>query len=268
MDNKFLYGYGAIFGDIIGQPHEFPQANRLKTKDFRLFWEDAHFTDDTAMSIAVMDWLVNGGDVKDYYLKWGEKYKTLGYGPSFRKWLFEDQEHKPFNSCGNGSGMRGWPVGYAVKTMEECLKKAEESALPTHNHPEGIKGAQAIAACVFLAYNSYTKKDIKEFVETNFGYDLNRTVDSIRPDYKFEVLCQTSIPESIICFLESTSYEDAIRNAISLGGDSDTQACMTGAIAEAFYKGVNDDAILKSGCIFLDNDVKSVVENFNNHFNL
>lgn len=255
---------GGIIGDIIGQRFEFRQK-RQKTKDFQLYSVDSRFTDDTVMTCAIMDWLVHGNDLSETMRNWGQMFPRAGYGLMFRKWL-SDNTMGSYGSFGNGSGMRVSPVGYAAKTIEECLYLAKESALPTHNHEEGIKGAQAIAASVFMARNSKTKDEIKEFVSSTFGYDLERTVDSIRPNYKFEVSCQKSVPESIICFLEGTSYEDCVRNAVSLGGDTDTQADMTGAIAEAFGYPIDDKLYNALIPTYLPDTMYHIISEFNRKF--
>lgn len=252
---------GGIIGDIIGQRFEF-RKKRQKTKDFQLYTVDSRFTDDTVMTCAIMDWLVHGNDLSETMRKWGQMFPRAGYGGMFRKWL-SDSTMGAYGSFGNGSGMRVSPVGYAAKSIEECLELAKQSALPTHNHEEGIKGAQAIAASVFLAKSGAAKEDIKSYVTETFGYDLERTVDSIRPNYKFEVSCQKSVPESIICFLEGTSYEDCVRNAVSLGGDTDTQADMTGAIAEAFGYPIDDKLYNALIPTYLPDTMYHVISEFN-----
>lgn len=225
---------GAIAGDIIGSIYEF---NNIKTKKFPLFSKESSYTDDSIMTIAVADWLLHGGDLTKIMQNYGSKYPSPmgGYGGRFGSWLHE-KNPQPYNSWGNGAAMRVSPVGWYFDSLEETLKVARETAIVTHNHPEGIKGAQAIAAAIFLARNGKSKEDIKDFVEENFGYDLNRTCNEIRPKYTFNDSCQGTVPEAIIAFLESKNFEDAIRLAVSLGGDSDTLACITGGIAEAFYK--------------------------------
>lgn len=220
---------GGIIGDIVGKPYEF---HPVKEKNVPLIMNSARFSDDSVMTIAVMDWLM-GSDIVESLQRWGNKYPKAGYGKSFWGWL-NSNDPQPYNSFGNGSGMRVSPVGWLFDTIEETMDYAEKSALPTHNHIEGINGAKAVAGSMWLARHSATKEDIRKFCTEAFNYNMDRTVDQIRPHYRFEVSCQESVPEAIICFLESTSYEDAVRNAISLGGDADTQACMAGAIAEAF----------------------------------
>ena len=187
------------------------------------------------MTIAVADWLLSGVPLQKIMPDWGEEYPAREYGRMFRSWLFYSEDKKPYNSCGNGSGMRVSPCGYYAKTLGEVLDLAKQSAEVSHNHPEGIKGAQAIASAIFLARQHKTKEAIYDYIEQTFGYNLHRTCDEIRPIYKFDRTCQGSCPEAIVAFLDSHDYESAIRLAISLGGDSDTIACMTGGIAAAYY---------------------------------
>jgi len=223
---------GAIAGDVIGSVYEF---FNVKTTDFPLFQNESSFTDDTVMTIAVADHILNGKGYVYVFKHWGNKYPEAGYGGNFARWLFSE-DTRPYNSWGNGSAMRVSPVGFAYKSMETVLEEAKRSAEVTHNHPEGIKGAQATASAIFLARQANSKEDIKKYIEDKFGYNLNRSLDKIRPTYNFDVSCQGSVPEAIIAFLESDSFEDAIRKAISIGGDSDTIACITGGIAQAYYK--------------------------------
>ena len=223
---------GGIIGDIVGS---FYESHSYKSTDIALFTKRTRFTDDTVMTIAVADWLLNGVSLQVTMPNWGNKYPTRGYGGTFRQWLFYSEDRKPYNSFGNGSGMRVSPCGYYGNSMEEVLELAKQSAEVTHNHPEGIKGAQAIAAAIFLARQHTSKEEIRDYIERAFGYDLHRTCAYIRPRYQFDVTCQGSCPEAIIAFLDSESYLSAIRLAVSLGGDSDTIACMAGGIAAAFY---------------------------------
>ena len=225
---------GAIAGDIIGSDYE---RKPIKTKDFPLFSDGSTFTDDTVLTIAIAHALQNDRDYAKSLRMFGRKYPNAGYGKSFITWIAVDG-HPPYGSWGNGAAMRVSPIGWACSSVDEVLLEAERSAVVSHNHPEGIKGAQAVALAVYLARIGSTKTKIKTEITDRFGYDLERTLDAIRPTYAFDVSCQGSVPESIICFLESVSYEDAVRNAVSLGGDSDTMACITGAISEAFYGSV------------------------------
>ena len=236
--------YGAIIGDIVGSVFEW---NNKKTVDFRLFTPRSHFTDDTVMTAAVAEGLMNGGGeekateeaIKDSMLKYGAMFPRAGYGGGFSRWL-NSKNPKPYNSFGNGSAMRVSPVGWFAQNIEDTEQYAEISARITHNHPEGIKGAVSVAGAIFLAREGKSKDEIKEYVTSKFHYDLDRTLDEIRPSYKFDVTCQGSVPEAIIAFLESDGFEDAIRKAVSLGGDSDTIGAITGSIAEAAY-GIPDD---------------------------
>lgn len=222
---------GAVAGDIIGSAYErYP----IKTKKFELFSKYSKFTDDTVMTMAVSQAILNNEDYLKYIIDFGTKYPDVGYGASFRKWLYS-RSHKPYNSWGNGSAMRVSAIGFLFDTEEEVLVEAKKSAEITHSHQEGIKGAEATALAIFMAQKGKSKNQIRERISKQFDYDLQRTVDAIRPNYKFHVSCQESVPESIICFLDADSYEDTIRNAISLGGDTDTMACIAGGIAEAYY---------------------------------
>ena len=232
LDVKFLCG--AIAGDMIGSVYEFAS---FKKTEFPLFHSSSTFTDDTVMTVANAEWLLIGDDLIGLMKGYGNRFPGRGYGGMFRNWLRED-EPKPYNSFGNGSAMRVSPIGWAFDTLEETLEAAKQSAEVTHNHPEGIKGAQATAACIFLARTGKSKQEIKEYIEETFGYNLSRTCDEIRPTYVFDESCQGTVPESIVAFLESTDFENAIRLAVSLGGDADTIGAITGGIAEAYYGGV------------------------------
>lgn len=227
---------GAIAGDIIGSVYEHYQ---IKTKDFPLFHPRCRFTDDTVLTIAVADAILTGCPYEQSVREIGRRYPGAGYGGSFIGWLHSDHP-QPYNSWGNGSAMRVSPVGFAFNTEDDVLSEAEKTANISHNHPEGVKGAQATALAVFLTRMGHTKEEIRGQIRQRFGYNMHRTVDDIRPTYSFDISCQGTVPEAIIAFLDSTSYEDAVRNAISLGGDSDTLACITGGIAEAFYRDVPD----------------------------
>ena len=225
---------GAIAGDVIGSVYEF---RSFKGTDFPLFCDYSEYTDDTVMTVANADWLLTGDRLQGIMQEYGHRYPTAGYGGMFKGWL-RSEDPQPYNSWGNGSAMRVSPVGWAFDTLEETLEVAKLSAEITHNHPEGIKGAQATAACIYMARTGKSKQEIKEYVETTFAYNLSRICDEIRLIYQFDGSCQGTVPESIIAFLESTDYENAIRLTVSLGGDSDTMGAITGAIAEAYYGGV------------------------------
>jgi ADP-ribosylglycohydrolase len=225
---------GAIAGDVIGSVFE---AGPIKTTQFPLFSPGSCMTDDTVLTVAIAHSILKGIDYATSLRYFGRRYPNAGYGGSFFHWLFDSQPG-PYNSWGNGAAMRVSPVGFAFDSIAEVLLEAERSATVTHNHPEGIKGAQATALAIFLARQRASKEDIRGELGRRFAYDLDRNLDEIRPVYAFDVSCQGSVPESIISFLESEGFEDAIRKAISLGGDSDTMACITGGIAQAFYKDV------------------------------
>lgn len=248
---------GAIVGDVVGSVHEF---RATKSKDFPLLTERSDFTDDTVLTVAVADWILDGAELVELFHDYARRYPHRSYGHRFRLWLHQG-ERAPYGSFGNGSAMRVSPVGFAFDTELEVLDRAERSAAVTHDHPEGIKGAQATALAILLARQGRSKSEIRAALEARFGYDLGRRLDDIRPHYAFDVTCQGSVPEAIIAFLESESYEDAIRNAISLGGDADTQACIAGGIAEAFHGGVPEPlatAVLER----LDPALRDVVERF------
>ena len=274
--------FGAIVGDIVGSVYEW---NNIKTKEFPLFREDCHFTDDTVMTCAVAEGAMNGGSADDFIdamKKYGRMYPDAGYGGRFRRWLFSD-DREPYYSYGNGSAMRVAPVawlmncGFCARTglwPSNGREAARRSAEVTHNHPEGIKGAMAVADAIFMCryyfggyYGDYqepldkdpaeVKRRVKEHIEKEYGYDLSRSLDEIRPGYRYDVSCQGSVPEAIIAFLESTDFEDAIRNAVSIGGDSDTIAAITGSIAEAAY-GI-PEWIREKAYSYLDEPLKDVL---------
>ena len=248
---------GAIAGDIIGSVYE---RSHIKTKDFPLFDPGCAFTDDTVLTVAVADAILTGRSYLESIREIGRRYPYAGYGGSFIRWLNADAP-RPYNSWGNGSAMRVSPVGFAFTTEDQVLREATRTAEISHNHPEGIKGAQATALAIFLARTGRSKEQIRSETRRRFGYDLDRTVESIRPMYSFDISCQGTVPEAIIAFLDSDSYEDAIRNAISLGGDSDTLACITGGIAEAFYGSVPLEIYSKvRQC--LSSDLREITDSF------
>lgn len=225
---------GAIAGDIIGSVYE--QAN-IKTKDFPLFQKACVFTDDTVMALALADAFLHGRDLAENFRRFYAWYPRAGYGNMFKAWAM-DPSRGAYNSFGNGSAMRVAAVAYAFDSVEDVLEMAAKSAAVTHNHPEGIKGAEAIALATFLARNGGSKDAILSAVIDRSGYDLDFSLDDIRDDYFFDTTCQGSVPQALVAFRESTDFEDALRSAISIGGDSDTIACMTGSIAGAFYQSV------------------------------
>jgi len=248
---------GAIAGDIIGSVYEW---NNIKSKEFDLFSPEAFFTDDSVLTVALAEAILNDEDYGQIMKRYYRRYPDAGYGGSFHEWA-KGQDTKPYNSWGNGSAMRTSPVGYAFENLEEVLSKAKHFASFTHNHPEGIKGAQATAAAIFLARKEASKEMIKLYITQQFKYDLTRTIDEIRPNYEFDVSCQGTVPQAITAFIESENYEDAIRNAISIGGDSDTLACITGGIAEAFY-GKLPQNIAETAMNILDENLRETVVRF------
>jgi ADP-ribosylglycohydrolase len=254
---------GAIAGDIIGSAYEWHQT---KSYDFELFTPESTPTDDTVLTVAVADCILHGREYSVTFKEYGRRYPYAGYGGMFLKWLGSNSL-APYNSFGNGSAMRVSPVGFAFSSLDMVLREAKKSASVTHNHPEGIKGAQAIAAAIFLARSGENKKQIRKYVEDSFNYDLQQALDEIRPDYWFDETCQGSVPQAIIAFLESNDYEDAVRKAVSLGGDSDTLACMTGGIAQAFYKEVPGYIVQKTRKM-LDDKLLAVLDEFENRFKL
>lgn len=224
---------GAIIGDIVGSRFEFNNTNRM---DFELFTPECDYTDDTICTVAIADAILNGKSYKDSLLEWCRVYPHPkgGYGGSFSRWIQSD-DPQPYNSWGNGSAMRVSPVGWVYQALRDTQIAAEQTAVVTHNHPEGIKGAKAVADAVYLAIRGQDKDYIKNHIQANYGYDLSKSTEDIRPFYTFNESCQGSVPEAIVCFLESSDFEQAIRLAVSIRGDSDTIAAITGSIAEAFY---------------------------------
>lgn len=257
---------GAIIGDIVGSVYEF---NNHKSKEFPLFIKESTFTDDTVMTVAVADFIMcdHGNPSEERYIVnylygWYNKYPKMTYGNGFREWIgYFKNDWRGWNrrdSFGNGAAMRISSVGVRSSTLGKALYDAELLTKCSHNHPEGIKGAQATASLIFLSRTEKDKKKLKAYIEKEFGYALNRTVDKLRATYQYNETCQGTVPEAIICFLESTDFEDAIRNAISIGGDSDTLACITGSIAEAYYEDI-PEWILKEAFKRLPVDIKEVI---------
>lgn len=258
--------YGAILGDIIGSPYEFDMGK--KTKDFPFFDKGCTCTDDSVMTIAVGEALMDsmGKDEAEHKAalvasmrKWGLAIPDAGYGGMFYQWLREE-DPQPYGSFGNGSAMRVSAAGWLYETLEETREKARWTAEVTHNHPEGIKGAEAVASAIFLARTGHTKEEIKEYIVSAFGYDLSRTCDEIRLEYHHVESCQETVPEAITAFLEGESFEDVIRTAVSLGGDCDTLTCIAGSMAEAFYVMPEE---LKEECRErLPGDMRGVLDRF------
>jgi ADP-ribosylglycohydrolase len=252
---------GAIIGDIIGSVHE---GSGTKTKDFPLFVAESTFTDDSVLTVAVADWILTRHDLTDLLHTYYDSFPDRGYGLRFYHWAHE-RRREPYQSYGNGAAMRVSPVGFAFDTIQEVLDWSERSAAVSHDHPEGIRGAQATAAAVFYARHIEDKAEIQRLLESQFGYDLTTTLDQIRPTYGFDESCQGTVPQALRAFIESTSYEDAIRNAISLGGDADTLACIAGGVAEAYYKNIPSD-ILLNATQRLDVNLAAVIDRFRNEF--
>ena len=253
--------FGAIAGDVIGSVYErFP----VRSTEFPLFPRRARFTDDSVLTLATAEAILEGGDYRGAYRSWGRRYPAAGYGPGFKRWLKQD-DPPALGSMGNGSAMRVSPVGFAFNSEEEVLREAERSAIVSHDHPEGIKGAQAVALAVFLARTGATKGEIRREISGRFGYDLNRTIAEIRPTYRIgarmDMTCEGSVPEAILAFLDGESYEDAVRLAVSLAGDTDTQACIAGGIAEAYYGGV-PEPIIQEVRVRLPSEMIAVVDGF------
>lgn len=256
---------GAVVGDVIGSLYE---VNNIKEKDFSLFSNQSRYTDDSVMSCAIAKSCINYYNKKDIekfrkdvvknMRELGRLHINAGYGGTFIKWLLT-KNPIPYNSWGNGSAMRVSPVAWVSDSIEECEQLAEASSIVSHNHPEGIKGAKAIASAVFMANNGFDKESIKEYIEEKY-YDLNFNLDDIRYKYKFDVSCQGSVPQAIKSFLEGNDFEDVIRNAISIGGDSDTIAAMAASIAEAYY-GIPNDIADKTNK-YLSSDLKQILSDF------
>lgn len=257
---------GAIAGDIIGSVYEGKVAwQSVRTPHFEpLFHPLARFTDDTVLTIAVAESILHGGDLVDLFEDYAHSYPSAGYGGTFRRWA-ASESRESYNSWGNGAAMRVSPVGYAYDSLDEVMLRAKWTAEVTHDHPEGIKGAKATAAAVFLARTGKGKDEIRDYVERKFGYRLDTTIDELRPGFDFQVSCQRTVPPALIAFLESTDYEDAIRLAVSLGGDSDTIACIAGGVAQAYYGGVPQE-IRDQSLARLDDRLRSVVDEFEMRF--
>jgi len=251
---------GAIAGDIIGSIHE---GAGTKTKRFPLFGPHNWFTDDTVLTVAVAESILRGSDLVDTLHDYFHRYPQRGFGGSFIEWAVL-RRREPYSSWGNGSAMRVSPVGFAYDTLDDVMKQAERTAAVTHNHPEGIRGAQATAVAIYLARTGRDKQAIREHLVDVFGYDLSTPLNAIRETYEFDVSCQGSVPQAIVAFLDAADFEDAIRNAISLGGDADTMACIAGGIAEAYW-GV-PDKIEQRTLRFLDGRLRQVVDEFNQRF--
>ena len=247
---------GAIAGDIIGSVYEW---ERIKTKDFPLFGEGVAFTDDSVCTVAVADCILRGGDFARSLKDYGRRYPGRGYGGMFAHWL-ASESLKPYGSFGNGAAMRVSPVAWLARDEAEVLALARGSAAATHDHPRGIAGAQAVALAMWRARAGAAPADVRSEIGARFGYDLSRSVAAIRPGYGFDETCDGTVPQALICALEATDYEDAIRNAVSLGGDADTLACIAGGLAEALF--ALPEAIAGEARGRLDGDLLAVVDRF------
>jgi ADP-ribosylglycohydrolase len=247
---------GAIAGDMIGSVYEF---NPTKSRAFPLFSTDSTFTDDSVLTVAVADCLLHGKDYAPVFREYVRQYPARSYGNRFLLWAGSSYD-QPYGSWGNGSAMRVSPVGWAFNSLDQVLFQAKKSAEVTHNHPEGVKGAQATAAVIYLGRMKKTKPEIRDYIRSAF-YPLDRTLLDIWPEYRFDESCQGTVPAAILAFLESSDFEDAIRKAVALGGDADTLACITGGMAEAFYGGV-PEAIARMVRLRLDPDLEKTVTAF------
>ncbi|MDF2651515.1 MAG: ADP-ribosylglycohydrolase [Paenibacillus sp.] len=268
---------GAVIGDVIGSVFEW---HNTKSTEFKLYDRFTRFTDDTVLTVAIADAILNkkkqSNKLFDYYAskrlyanklrQYARWYPNVGYGQKFEEWVLSNNP-KPYRSYGNGSAMRVCPIGFAFSSLEEVMIESRRSALVTHNHRQGIIGAQAVACAVFLARNNKSKDEIQSFIQQRFKYNLKQRLDDIRPNYAFDPSCQGSVPQAIIAFLESTDFEDAIRKAISIGGDSDTIACITGGIAHAYYKEIPKD-IISEVMLRLDLKLRQIIGLFNDKYNI
>ena len=249
---------GAIAGDIIGSIYEFD--DKKPDMDFELFKEESYATDDTIMSVAIADHILYNKNIVDVVKEYGRKYPNAGYGSRFSNWILGTNSF-PYNSYGNGSAMRVSPVGWSYSTLEETIKKAKDTAEISHNHPEGIKGAQSVAGSIFLARTGHTKSEIRKWNESTFGYNLDLDLVQLRQYYSFDETCQGTVPQALFTFLESNSFEESLRLAMYIGGDSDTLTCINGAIAEAYYRDIPKhiyDEVIKR----LDSNLRDVVIQF------
>lgn len=249
---------GSIIGDIYGSYYEY---HPVKTTVFKEFPKESKFTDDTVLTIAVADSLLHHIPYEESFYKWVNRYPDRGYGQQFFQWIIS-KDKKPYNSLGNGAAMRISPIAWYYNNLEDVLKEVEVCSSVTHNHPDGIKGAQAVASAIFMARTGKSKEEIKEYIENNFKYDLSRRLDDIRPTYISSMKASDSVPEAIICFLESNNFEETLRNAVSLGGDADTQACISGSIAEANW-GI-PPKFRKKSMTYLPKDMKEIMDILSN----
>ena len=254
---------GAIAGDIIGSVFE---NNPVKSTRFPLFSKYSHFTDDSVLTVAIAQSILHHVDYATSLKSFARNFPHAGYGLSFYRWM-QSSDNQPYNSWGNGSAMRVSPVGFAFDTVETVIREAEKSAAVTHNHPEGIKGAQATALAIYLARQGIGKAQIRQTIADRFGYNFKRTLDEIRPLYDFDVSCQGSVPESLLAFFESSDFEDAVRKAISLGGDTDTMACIAGGIAQAYYRKI-PSRIVEEVRKRLPQEFLAIIDEFDSRFGI
>ena len=256
---------GSIIGDIAGSTYEFTGN---KNPCVELFPRGSSFTDDTVMMVATADAILHGGGYGESFRRYGEKYPYPmgGYGTRFSCWLREENP-QPYGSWGNGAAMRVAPIGWAFDSLEDAMNEAKKSAIVSHDHPEGIKGAESMVAAIWMARHGKSKEEIREFIESHFGYDLSRSIPEIRSHYGFDESCQGTVPEALSAFLQSDGYEEAIRTAISLGGDADTLACITGGVAEAFYSEIPCGFISQAEEI-LPMELLQIVKKFRTKFGL
>ncbi|WP_224962875.1 ADP-ribosylglycohydrolase family protein [Geomonas subterranea] len=252
---------GALTGDIVGSIYEW---SNIKTTEFPLFQESCRFTDDTVLTVALAEAIMSGAPYGAVMRRYYRSYPEAGYGKNFTRWA-ASKEAAPYQSWGNGAAMRIAPAAWAFDSLEEVLRKAEEFTLPTHGHPEGVRGAQAAAAAVYLGRTGATKEEMRSFITGRFGYDLTKSCDEIRPGYRFDVSCQGTVPQALAAFFDSEDFESALRLAVSLGGDSDTLACITGGIAQAYYGGVPVH-IAQEALRFLDEPLRRVTLLFEARF--
>ena len=256
---------GAIVGDMVGSVYE-NAFLPMKQTDFPAWSRFSCFTDDTVLTVATAEAILTDGDYGAAYRKWANLFPRAGYGGTFKKWMIA-KNAAPYNSFGNGSAMRVGPVGWAFATLEETLAEAKKSAACSHNHPEGVKGAQATEAAIFWARNGESKDFIRASVEKMFGYDLSKNCDEIRPDYRFSEICQTTVPQALAAFFDASNFEEAVRLAVSLGGDADTLACIAGSVAEAFWGAASIPNDWRQNALErLDARLKAVVDAFEAKF--
>ncbi|MBN2862373.1 MAG: ADP-ribosylglycohydrolase family protein [Bacteroidales bacterium] len=257
--------YGAILGDLCGSLYESENLKSDTPEKISLLNKKAFYTDDSVLSCAIAEAILESEDYTSSLKKWARKYPKAGYGYRFAKWAVSSDDVSAYRSCGNGSAMRVSPLGWAFDTLEKTLEEAENSAIGTHHHREGIKGARAVAAAIFLARTGAGKEEIKKYIQKKFHYRLNKSIGEIRKNYRFEATCQRTVPQAITAFLESSDSVSTIQLALSLGGDSDTLACIAGSIAEAYYKDIPDDLIEYAESI-IPEEMKTIIDRFHDKY--